>query len=282
MDCLALAERFGTPLYVLSEGQIRTNARAMLHAFRSRYPKTEVLFSNKANNNPAVRSIFNAEGCGGDCFGFGELHLSLLVGSDPDTIMLNGSNKQAPELELAIQAGVTINLDSLEELDMVSELAQRLDRRARVAPRTRLTAPRPRRRRRRLACGHAGWTGRSRPQVRHAVRRRPGGLSQCTGIRVARAAWTAPPRRTLDQRSGHVSRGRLGACRMGGTSAASAQRLGAGAPRRGRRPGLGPARRGTVPATTTIRRLATTRTPRSSSTPSRPAWRVTRGWGNRR
>jgi diaminopimelate decarboxylase len=138
LDCLDVAERFGTPLYVLSESQIRTNARAMLHAFRSRYPKTEVLFSNKANNNPAVRSIFNAEGCGGDCFGVGELHLSLLVGSDPDTIMLNGSNKQTPELELAIQAGVTINLDSLEELDMVSDLARRLDRRARVAPRTRL------------------------------------------------------------------------------------------------------------------------------------------------
>jgi diaminopimelate decarboxylase len=138
VDCIDLAQRFGTPTYVLSEAQMRTNARAMLHAFRSRYPKTEVLFSNKANNNPAVRSIFNAEGCGGDCFGFGELHLSLLVGSDPDTIMLNGSNKQPPELELAIRAGVTINLDSLHELELVTETAQRVGRPARVAPRTRL------------------------------------------------------------------------------------------------------------------------------------------------
>jgi diaminopimelate decarboxylase len=137
-DCIDLAERFGTPLYVLSEAQMRTNARAMLQAFRSRYPKTEVLFSNKANNNPAVRSIFNAEGCGGDCFGYGELHLSLLVGSNPDTIMLNGSNKQPAELQLAIQAGVTINLDNLEELEMVSEIAAAVGRPARVAPRTRL------------------------------------------------------------------------------------------------------------------------------------------------
>jgi diaminopimelate decarboxylase len=138
LSTLDLAERFGTPLYVLSEAQIRQNVREMSRAFCSRYPDTVVLFSNKANNNPAVRHVFNQEGAGGDCFGFGELYLSLLAGTDPDRLMLNGSNKQEPELEMAVGAGVTINLDSIEELELVECIAQRLGKRARVAPRTRL------------------------------------------------------------------------------------------------------------------------------------------------
>jgi diaminopimelate decarboxylase len=138
VSALDLAEQFGTPLFVISELQIRHNVRAITRAFRARYPRTEILFSNKANNNPAVRRIFNQEGAGGDCFGYGELYLSLLAGTNPGRLMLNGSNKQAPELTLAIESGVTINLDSLDELDEVEALAQHLGRRARVNPRTRL------------------------------------------------------------------------------------------------------------------------------------------------
>lgn len=138
VSTLDLTERFGTPLYVLSEAQIRHNVRAMARAFCSRYADTVVLFSNKANNNPTVRHVFNQEGAGGDCFGYGELYLSLLAGTDPDRLMLNGSNKQEPELEMAIGAGVTINLDSVEELALVECIAQRVGKPARVAPRTRL------------------------------------------------------------------------------------------------------------------------------------------------
>jgi diaminopimelate decarboxylase len=137
-DAVELAAEFGTPLFVISEGQIRHNTRSITRAFRERYPRTEVLFSNKANNNPAVRRIFNQEGAGGDCFGYGELYLSLLAGTDPQRLMLNGSNKQAPELTLAIESGVTINVDSLEELELVADIAQRSGRRGRVNPRTRL------------------------------------------------------------------------------------------------------------------------------------------------
>jgi diaminopimelate decarboxylase len=137
-DAVELAEEFGTPLFVISEGQIRHNMRAITRAFRGRYARTEILFSNKANNNPAVRRVFNQEGAGGDCFGYGELYLSLLAGTDPGRLMLNGSNKQPPELTLAVESGVTVNLDSLEELETVAEVAQRVGRRAKVNPRTRL------------------------------------------------------------------------------------------------------------------------------------------------
>jgi diaminopimelate decarboxylase len=133
-----LAARFGTPLYVISEQQIHTNVKEMTEAFRRRYPRTEILFANKANNNPAVRAVFSQAGAGGDCFGYNELYLSLLGGANPDLLVLNGNNKQEPELALAVEVGATISLDNLEEVEMVETIARRLGIRARVQPRTRL------------------------------------------------------------------------------------------------------------------------------------------------
>ena len=137
-DAADLADEFGTPLYVISEQQIHANVRAITAAFRRRYPRTEVLFANKANNNPAVRTAFSQAGAGGDCFGYNELYLSLLGGANPDLLVLNGSNKQEPELSLAVEAGATISLDNLDELAMVEAIAHRLGKQARVQPRTRL------------------------------------------------------------------------------------------------------------------------------------------------
>jgi diaminopimelate decarboxylase len=133
-----LADEFGTPLYVISEQQIHHNVRAISQAFRRRYPRTEILFANKANNNPAVRAVFSQSGAGGDCFGYNELYLSILGGARPELLVLNGSNKQEPELTLAVEIGATISIDDVEELQMVEAIARRLRTRARVQPRTRL------------------------------------------------------------------------------------------------------------------------------------------------
>ncbi len=127
-DTVDLAERFGTPLYVVSENQIRHNYRAFYQAWAAHYPGVQVLFANKANNNLAVRRVFQQEGAGGDCFGLGELYMSLLAGVDPKKLVVNGSNKTAEEMEMAVQAGVAINVDSLEELDTVNAIAGRLGR----------------------------------------------------------------------------------------------------------------------------------------------------------
>jgi diaminopimelate decarboxylase len=138
LDSLELAQRFGTPLFVVSEAQLRSNARALQRAFRSRYARSEILFSNKANLNPAVRRILSQEGIGGDCFGYTELYLSLLGGTDPQLLLLNGSNKAEAEVELAVRAGVTINVDAVEEVDLVERMARRLGCHASVSLRTRL------------------------------------------------------------------------------------------------------------------------------------------------
>jgi len=130
-----LAEEYGTPLYVISEAQIRANVRRLRHAFEARWPRVTLLFATKANANLAVRRVLVEEGVGGDCFGLGELTLSLRAGVAPELLVLNGSNKQPAELRAAIEAGVTINIDDRSELDVVAGLAEQLGRPADVCMR---------------------------------------------------------------------------------------------------------------------------------------------------
>jgi diaminopimelate decarboxylase len=125
-DCAELAERFGTPLYIISESQFRYEYRRWRDAFTAEYPDTEVLFANKSNNGLAYRHIMNQEGAGGDCFGVNEMYLALLAGTDPKTLVLNGSNKGPEEIEMAVENGLCINIDGEDELDIIHETSQRL------------------------------------------------------------------------------------------------------------------------------------------------------------
>jgi diaminopimelate decarboxylase len=127
-----LAEAYGTPLYVTSEAQIRANVRRLRQEFEARWPRVKLLFATKANANLAIRRVLVEEGVGGDCFGLGELTVSLQAGVPPDLLVLNGSNKQPAELRAAIEAGVIINIDERGELDVVAGLAEQLGRQAEV------------------------------------------------------------------------------------------------------------------------------------------------------
>src|SRR6476659_5168206 len=85
-DVEKLAEKFGTPLYIISENQLRYTYRRFRDAFRSRYPDVEILFANKSNNGLAIRHIMNQEGAGGDCFGVTEMNIALLTERNRKTI----------------------------------------------------------------------------------------------------------------------------------------------------------------------------------------------------
>lgn len=134
-----LAERFGTPLFIMSESQFRYTYRQFRDAFRTHYPgESRILFANKSNNGLAYRHIMNQEGAGGDCFGVNEMYLSLLAGTDPGTLVLNGSNKSMQELEMAVANGLCINIDAMDELDRIDAVCKRQGREADVGIRLKL------------------------------------------------------------------------------------------------------------------------------------------------
>jgi diaminopimelate decarboxylase len=138
-DVKELADRFGTPLYIISENQLRYTYRRFRDAFRNAYPgEVEILFANKSNNGLALRHIMNQEGAGGDCFGVNEMYLALLAGTNPKTLVLNGSNKEDEELEMAVFNGLCINIDAMDELDRIDAVCKRLGKEADIGIRLAL------------------------------------------------------------------------------------------------------------------------------------------------
>ncbi len=80
----------------------------------------------------------NQEGAGGDCFGVNEMYIALLAGTDARTLVLNGSNKQDEELEMAVANGLCINIDAMDELDRIDAVCKRLGLEADVGIRLKL------------------------------------------------------------------------------------------------------------------------------------------------
>ena len=138
-DATELAERFGTPLSVISEDQLRRNARRFKRALADAWPEgeTRVLPSIKANYTLALRCALTQEGLGCDVFGPAELHAALRGGVPPQLISVNGTGKSRALLEQAVRIGARVTLDSVREIDLVREVARALGRRAQVRFRTR-------------------------------------------------------------------------------------------------------------------------------------------------
>jgi diaminopimelate decarboxylase len=138
-DAIELARRFGTPLSVVSEDQLRRTARRLQAAFAAAWPEgpVRVLPSIKANYALAVRAVLSSEGLGCDAFGPAELHAALAGGVEPALISVNGSGKSRELLEQAVAAGARVTLDSARELELVREVARTLGRRAAVRFRIR-------------------------------------------------------------------------------------------------------------------------------------------------
>jgi len=124
-----LAERFGTPLHVISGSRLRQNYRRIRDAFASRWSAgVNVHFAIKSNPAIAVRRILTQEGAGGDCLGVPELHVSLVAGTPPERLVLNGNNKPDDAIELAVRCGARINVDDLDEVERVAAMARAAER----------------------------------------------------------------------------------------------------------------------------------------------------------
>ena len=94
-DTMELVEQFGSPLFVLSEDQIRRNAQRFQQAFQAGWPDgpVKVLPAAKAYWIPAVQRILADEGCGCDVYSPGELSIALQAGFEPALISVNGVPK---------------------------------------------------------------------------------------------------------------------------------------------------------------------------------------------
>ena len=120
-----LAAAYGTPLHVISGARLRDNYRRIRDAFAARWaPGVNVYFAIKSNPALAVRRVLSQEGAGGDCLGVPELQASLIAGTRPERLVLNGNDKSDEAIELAVRCGIRINIDDLDEVGRVAAIAR--------------------------------------------------------------------------------------------------------------------------------------------------------------
>ncbi|MFJ6664668.1 diaminopimelate decarboxylase [Streptomyces sp. NPDC091383] len=108
-----VADRFGTPVYVLDEAEVRDRCRTYRHAF----PDAEVLYAAKAFLCRAMARWMEEEGLGLDVCSAGELELAVTTGFPPERIVLHGNAKTPRDLEAALRLGVgRVVIDSPSEI----------------------------------------------------------------------------------------------------------------------------------------------------------------------
>src|SRR5439155_26106752 len=91
-------------------------------------------YSVKANSNLAILRLLKELGAGVDIVSGGELYRALLAGFTGKDIVFSGVGKTEREMEEALDADVLLfNVESEQELQVLSDLAARLGKRARVA-----------------------------------------------------------------------------------------------------------------------------------------------------
>jgi diaminopimelate decarboxylase len=124
-----LAERFGTPAYIVDEEGLRAQARRLRDGLAARHPDSDVVFASKSFPCLAVYKLLAAEGLAIDIAGAGELVMALAAGVDPARIIQHGNAKTTAELKLAHQAGVAIVVvDNFDDIDRLEQLATRPQR----------------------------------------------------------------------------------------------------------------------------------------------------------
>jgi len=118
----ALAEQFGTPLYVYSKATLLHHFRQIRDAFAELSPT--ICYSIKSNGNLHVCRILANEGCGFDVTSGGELYRALKAGGDPKKIIYAGVGKTDDEIREAIRVGIAaFNIESEAELENIDRVA---------------------------------------------------------------------------------------------------------------------------------------------------------------
>ncbi|GGZ61439.1 diaminopimelate decarboxylase [Streptomyces inusitatus] len=97
-----LAERYGTPVYVLDEAEVRARAAA----WRRALPDADVVYAAKAFLCRAMVDWMEQEGVGLDVCSAGELELAASRGFPADRIVLHGNAKSPRDLRTALRLGV--------------------------------------------------------------------------------------------------------------------------------------------------------------------------------
>ena len=132
IDFRALADKYGTPLYVYDFNHITERYQKLKKAFSGR--KSLISYAVKANSNLSVVSHLAGLGSGADCVSIGEVKRALMAGIPKYQIIFSGVGKRDDEIEEALRDDILmLNLESEAEMERVEMIAAKLGKEARIS-----------------------------------------------------------------------------------------------------------------------------------------------------
>lgn len=129
----AMTQQYGSPLFVLSEKQIRRNFRNASRIFKTRYPKVQFAWSYKTNYLDAVCQIFHQEGSWAEVVSGFEYDKAIKNGVPGNKIIFNGPDKTDEQLINSARNNSLIHIDHYDELYTLIRLSEEHNLNPRVA-----------------------------------------------------------------------------------------------------------------------------------------------------
>ena len=125
VDTVALAAKYGTPLYVMDEDLLRENCRSFKQSIDRCYGgKGLVCYASQVFCCKEMYRIMMSEDMGLDVVSAGELYTAASVGFPMEKVCFHGNNKTDEELSMALEQNVgRIVVDNIFELERLNRLA---------------------------------------------------------------------------------------------------------------------------------------------------------------
>jgi diaminopimelate decarboxylase len=128
-----LVEKYGSPLFVISEKKLREKYRQIYNAFASRYPNVQFGWSYKTNYLQAVCAVLHQEGAIAEVVSAFEYEKARKLGIEGKNIIFNGPYKPLFILEKAASEGAMIHIDHFDEIIDLEKVAEKLNTQIKVA-----------------------------------------------------------------------------------------------------------------------------------------------------
>lgn len=134
IDTVSLAEKYGTPLYVMDEDLIREHCRTFKNSIEKYYNgEGMTCYASKAFSCKAMCKIVNEEGIGLDVVSEGELYTAESVDFPMEKVCFHGNNKTNSELRYAVEKKVgRIIVDNIYELERLNKIASEAGTKANI------------------------------------------------------------------------------------------------------------------------------------------------------
>lgn len=133
-----IANKKPTPFYLYSKKTLDFYYTSFFKAaMKEKIPQPLICFAIKANANLEVLKRLKKLGSGADVVSVGELKMALKAGIDPQRIVFSGVAKTEKEIHFALKCGkrgiYSFNVESIEELELINQIAKKERLIARVA-----------------------------------------------------------------------------------------------------------------------------------------------------